>query len=66
MLSAKADGAVATVKQEMPWVPERGRKVILGQSYQAEEAKRFDMEAFDRTSRKVGLLEGSVSRSGSK
>ena len=34
---------------------------ILGQSYQAEEAKQLDMEASDRTSRKVGLLEGSVS-----
>jgi hypothetical protein len=41
-------------------------ETTYGGKYQAEEAKQLDMEAFDRTSRKVGLLERSVSGSESK
>ena len=61
MLSAKADGAVATEKQAMPSVPECERDIVLGQSYRAEGAKQSDMEASSHTFQKVGLLERSVS-----
>ena len=61
MLSAKADGAVATEKQARPSVPERERDIVLGRSYQAEEAKQLNMEASSHTFQKVGLLERSVS-----